>query len=302
MRKLEVKDAVRRGQKARVMFSGPAGSGKTWTLLSVASVLTGGEPFIVIDTENESASLYSDHFKFKVINWTPPYDPKELAEAVKSLQGDWPAMVIDSSSHFWMGEGGTLEIVDNAAAKARGNSYAGWKEGTPAQQSLYEAMIRCQTHLLVGTRSKMDYVQEKDDKGRSVVRKVGMAPIQRDGMEYEFTVAGDMDMDHNLIITKTRCSVLSGKVFKAGKEKDMAATLKAWLDSAEPAPVPVAPEPVITTEQRQELFALVSSAKMAPERAKQLMRETCGVERSESVPASQFSALKAVFEAEAVLS
>ena len=293
MRKLEIKEAVRRGQKARVMLSGPSGSGKTWTLLSVATVLADKEPFLVIDTENESASLYADRFKFKVVNWAPPYDPTELAEAIKTLQKEWPVLVIDSTSHFWMGEGGTLEIVDKAAAKMRGNSYVGWKEGTPAQQALYEAMIRCQTHLLVGVRSKMDHVQEKDEKGRTVVRKVGMAPIQRDGMEYEFTVAAEMDMDHSMIVTKTRCPELSGKVFKANKETEMAALLKAWLDSAEP--IKEQPKPaLITAEQANELRALVAEAGIARADVLSVLRRHCGadVKSAPEIPADKFEAVR----------
>jgi len=296
MRKLEIRDAVRRGQKARVMLAGPSGSGKTWTLLSIATVLSGGEPFVVIDTENESASLYSDKFKFKVVNWAPPYDPNELAEAIKSLQSQWPAIVVDSSSHFWMGEGGTLDIVDKAATKMRGNSYVGWKEGTPAQNALYEAMIRCQTHLLTGVRSKMDHVQEKDEKtGKTIVRKIGMAPIQRDGMEYEFTVAADMDMDHNMIVTKTRCSDLSGKVFKAGKEVEMAAQLKAWLDSAEPVAPPQPAPALVSAAQATELRTIVANAGISKADVLAEISKVCGpgVKSAAEIPAAKFEDVKA---------
>ncbi len=298
MRKLEVKDAVRRGQKARVVISGPSGAGKTWTLLSIATVLSGGESFVVIDTENESAALYADKFKFKVINWTPPYDPIELTAAIKSLQGDYPVIVTDSLSHFWTAEGGTLDIVNAAAAKMRGNSYVGWKEGTPAQQGMYEAMIRCSAHILVGVRSSMEHIQEKDERGKTIVRKIGMAPVQRTGLEYEFTVAGDMTMDHELIITKTRCDILDGKVYKAHKEKDMAATLKAWLDSAapsEPRPDPVTPvtplEDCISEPQRKRLMAIVGEAKMSHEDAKRYIFEVCGVDSSKLIPKDKYDAV-----------
>lgn len=292
MRKLEVKDAVRRGQKARVVISGPTGSGKTWTLLEIATVLTVDEPFVVIDTENESASLYSDVYKFKVINWTPPYDPKELAEAIRTLQAQYPAIVIDSLTHFWTGEGGTLDIVDRAA---NGNSYAGWRKGTPAQQELHEAVTRCTTHILAGMRSKMDYVQERNDKtGKTEIRKVGMGAIQRDGMEYEFTIGGEMTMDHELKITKTRCAALADKVFRANKAKDMALTLKGWLESAapsEPRPEPTptaAPEDCISENQRKRLMAIVGEAKMSHEDAKRYIHEVCGVDSSKLIPKDKY--------------
>jgi hypothetical protein len=69
---------------------------------------------------------------------------------------------------------------------------------------------------------------------------VGMAPIQRDGMEYEFTVVGDIDHDHNLVISKTRCPKLDGAVIhKPGRQ--IAETLLEWLNSGAPddeRPVP----------------------------------------------------------------
>jgi len=59
-------------------------------------------------------------------------------------------------------------------------------------------------------RAKTEYVQEKNEKtGKVSVRKVGMAPVQRDGLEYEFDVVADLDQDNNLIVGKTRCPSLT---------------------------------------------------------------------------------------------
>jgi len=68
-------------------------------------------------------------------------------------------------------------------------------------------------------RSKMDYVLQEDERGRKVTTRVGMAPIQRDGVEYEFDIVGDMTVDNRLNITKTRCPSLSGKsIIRPGRE------------------------------------------------------------------------------------
>jgi hypothetical protein len=222
--------AVRKGQKARVAFAGPSGSGKTWTALEVAKVLD--QPVLVIDTERGSASLYSDFFEFDVIEWEPPYDPRELGLVVAENDEKYGTIVVDSLSHFWSGEGGTLAIVDSAAARAKGNKFAGWKEGTPAQDDMVTSLLNARCHVIATMRSKTEYATEDKD-GKSVPRKIGLAPIQRDGLEYEFTVTGDLDLDHTLTVDKSRCRQLTGKQFTVGKGGDFGRTLAEWLSTAE---------------------------------------------------------------------
>jgi hypothetical protein len=226
----------RTGQKARVALSGTSGSGKTWTALSIATELANGGPILSIDTERGSSELYSDYFDFEALDWQPPYDPRELAQELKGLSKKYAVIICDSLTHFWQGEGGTLDIVDAAGQRARGNKFAGWKTGTPAQNALVEALLTAECHVIVTMRAKTEYVLEEDGKGRTAPRKVGMAPIQRDGIEFEFTVTADLDQEHRLMITKTRCHLLADKVFQPKREREMAVTLREWLDGAVAAP------------------------------------------------------------------
>jgi hypothetical protein len=225
--------AVRTGQRARVAFAGPSGSGKTWTALEAAKTLAEGGPILVLDTERGSASLYSDFFDFEVIEWEPPYDPRELSDVIDEHDEQYAVIVVDSLTHFWEGEGGTRDIVDAAAARARGNSYAGWKEGTPAQNDMIAGILQARCHVVCTMRSKTEYVLEERN-GRQVPRKIGMAPIQRAGLEYEFTVTADLDYEHTLLVDKTRCHALAGRMFKLGHTVEFAETLRDWLGSAEP--------------------------------------------------------------------
>lgn len=251
MGRFVIEDAVREGAKARIALAGPPGSGKTWTALTLAVELAGGGEILVIDTERRSASLYADVFAFRTIHWTPPYDPRELAHVVTDAADRFAVVVADSLSHFWSGEGGTLSIVDHAAAKARDNRFAGWKSGTPAQNEMVDALLAAPCHLIATMRSKLDYVQERDAQGKTRIRRVGMAPIQRDGIEYEFGVTADLDVDHNLVVAKTRCSLLAGRTFRPGAAAEMGRALAGWLDgaSAEP-PVYVRRLPTENVDQR----------------------------------------------------
>ena len=207
---------------------GVAGSGKTYTALAIAQHL--GEKVAVIDTERGSASKYSDQFEFDVLE-IETYSPKTYIEAMEAAEeAGYDVLIIDSLSHAWVGKDGALEQVDKAARRTQsGNNFGAWRDVTPQHNAMVDAMISSKMHILGTMRAKTEYVQEKDPKsGRTTIRKVGMAPIQRDGLEYEFDVVADLDADNNFIVGKTRCPQLSGAVVnRAGRE--VARTLKNWL-------------------------------------------------------------------------
>lgn len=208
--------ATKKQVKARIAIDGPSGSGKTYTSLIAAKALAGNGRIAVIDTERGSASLYSDKFDFDVLELNPPYSPDVYQGAIKAAEnGGYSVIVIDSLSHAWEGEGGALDMADDATKRQKTpNSYTAWREVTPVHRAMVDAILQSKCHVIVTMRSKMEYVQEKNANGRTVINKVGMAPIQRSGMEYEFTIVGDMDLDNTLVISKTRFEPYNGLVQK----------------------------------------------------------------------------------------
>lgn len=226
--------AVKAQLKAKVALCGPTGSGKSWTALQWATILADGGRIAVIDTENDSASLYADRYTFDVLSWDPPYDPRKLADAIKQAVAEgYACVVIDSLSHYWEGEGGTLDIVEDAASRAHGNSYAGWKIGTPALRYLIDTIRGCKAHVIATMRSSMEYVLEEDSRGKKVPTKVGMAPVMRKGVAYEFTIVGDMDLEHRLVISKSRCEELADQVAQPHRAGELAEIFAKWLSSGE---------------------------------------------------------------------
>jgi hypothetical protein len=224
--------ATKKQARLRMGLIGPSGSGKTYSALSIAGGLS--DKVALIDTERFSASKYADKFNFDVLELTN-FDPKQYIEAIHSAEAEgYGTLVIDSLSHAWIGKGGVLEIADNISKRSQSkNTFNAWREATPQHNSLIDAILRSNLHVIATMRAKTEYVMEKDDRGKTVPRKVGIQPVQRDGMEYEFDVVADLDTENNLIIGKTRCSELSGKVFtRAGK--DVADILKSWLSDGSP--------------------------------------------------------------------
>lgn len=230
--------AEKRGLKLRMALLGPPGSGKTKTGMKIISRLcqleSSSAKWACIDTERESSCLYSDEFDFDVNKLEPPYSAEKYIEAVQQAgEAGYAGLFIDSGSHAWAGPGGVLEFVDNVTAKDKfKDKFGAWRQGTPLQNRFIDALLAYPGHLIMTMRTKMAYEKEVDPStGKNKVVKLGLQPIQREGMEYEFTVVADIDMDHNLMIGKTRCSAIDGQVFAKDQSKTVADTLHKWLNA-----------------------------------------------------------------------
>lgn len=236
--KFEIKRATKAQSRARIALMGPAGSGKTFTALELARHL--GRNVILIDTERGSASKYADEFEFSVIE-LDSFSPKTYTEAIRAAEAAGADLIIiDSLSHAWIGKDGALEQVDRAASGSqggsRGNSFTAWKNVTPLHNELVDTILRARAHVIATLRTKTEYVIEENAQGRKVPRKVGLAAMQREGIDYEFDIAGLLDAENNMTITKTRCRTLAPNELIPKPGRDLAEKIKAWLsDGAPPA-------------------------------------------------------------------
>lgn len=263
---MQIKKATRQLAHVRIALVGPSGSGKTFTSLRIARGLVGpGGRICVIDTERGSASLYANEpdiaGEYDVLELTDQFSPDVYVKAIKTVTGaGYDVCVIDSLTHAWAGAGGALEMADDVAKRSRsGNSFTAWREVTPAHNALVDTILQAGCHVIVTMRVKTEWVLEKDEKtGKQAPRKIGLAPIQRAGMEYEFDLVGDLDPEHNLVVSKSRCRALTDRVIRR-PDGEIAAALRDWLSSGAPveatapeeAPTPEAPAPPAPqTEQR----------------------------------------------------
>jgi hypothetical protein len=215
--------ASRKQAKARVALSGPSGSGKTYSALGIAAGL--GERIAVIDTEHGSASLYADQFDFDVVELGPPYTPVRYVEAVNAaVQLGYDVVLIDSITHSWSGQGGVLDIVN-----AAGGRFQDWQKGSPLWQQLLDSILQCPAHVVVTVRAKTAY--EVADGGKKV-EKLGLAPEARAGLEYEFTIFGELSLAHSLSITKSRMKDLQDAVVSR-PDSSLGERIAAWLNEGE---------------------------------------------------------------------
>jgi hypothetical protein len=225
--------ATRTSTKARIALCGPSGSGKTWTALTLAHAL--GERIAVIDTERGSASKYAgvNGWKFDTVapgSFAPDALTALLAEAG---QEGFDVLVLDSWSHYWMGVDGMLEQVDKRARN--GNNFSGWKEVRPDERRMIDALISYPGHVIATLRVKTEYVIEENDRGKKVPRKIGLKPEQREGVEYEFDLVGDLDHENALTVTKSRIPNLTRSVIKE-PDADLGKAIRNWLEDGESVP------------------------------------------------------------------
>ncbi len=232
--------AERKTAKLRAALCGTSGSGKTYSALLLARGLAGiSGKIAVIDTERGSASLYSDVTDFDVAELAPPFNPRRYRELIAEAARGYDVLVIDSLSHAWTGEGGVLEMHDKATQASRGgNSYTAWRDVTPEHNALVDAILAAPCHVILTMRSKTAYELQENEKGKKTPVKIGLAPIQRDGMEYEFTLVWDLSVEkHVATASKDRTRIWDGRHDVIGIQHG--AELKAWLESGNAAP-PVA--------------------------------------------------------------
>jgi hypothetical protein len=227
--KFDIHPAARERARLRLGIAGPAGCGKSYTALQIAYGL--GGRIGVIDTEHRSAHLYADLVPggFDVIELTPPFSPDNYAAAIHAFEmAGVETIIIDSLSHAWAGEGGALDMQGKIADKT-GNSWAAWRTVTPKHTALIEAMLQSPCHIIATMRSKMDYVQDADGGKAGKVRKVGLAPVMRDGIEYEFTLFMEMDQAHNAFIGKDRTRLFDNQIIEK-PDSEMGRRLLDWLN------------------------------------------------------------------------
>lgn len=195
-----------------------------------------GGRIALVDTEHGSASKYADKFDFDTLE-LHSFNPQNYIDAITAAEeAGYGVLVIDSLSHAWAGKDGALELVDRAARKMTGgNSYVAWKDITPLQNAMIDKILGANLHVIATMRSKTEYAQEKDERGRTIIRKVGVEPVQRAQVEYEFDIVGVMDLSNTLLIEKSRMAELSGQVIEKPGGR-LASQIEAWLSAGAERP------------------------------------------------------------------
>ena len=288
---IEFKKAHRSKAKLRLAIAGPSGAGKTYSALLIASGIVPLEKVAVIDTESGSADLYADLGGYSTLTINPPYSPQKYIEAIHAAEAaGFELIIIDSLSHAWSGEGGLLDQQGKATeSKYRGNSWAAWREITPLHNQLVETMLHTPLHVIVTMRSKTEYIQIEVN-GRKQIQKVGMAPIQRDGIEYEFTTVFDISQNHTATVSKDRTNLFDGQYFTPTPECGKA--LLQWLNAGNVPRVSSAPQKA--TPIKAETQSVSRKQKTHRERLERIWKQL-GWDKTQPLDAYMTSRMQSIY-------
>lgn len=202
---MQLQQASRKKAKMKLGIQSPSGGGKTMSALLIAYGLCGDWSRIaVIDTENNSADLYAHLGAYKTLSMEPPYSPERYCEGINiCLEAGIEVIVIDSASHEW-------DYLLDFHSSLTGNSFANWGKVTPRHEAFVNKILQSNAHFICTIRSKTDYVLSEKN-GKQVPEKVGLKGVQRENLEYEFTVMLELDMHHRAKVSKDRTGLFMGK-------------------------------------------------------------------------------------------
>lgn len=255
--------AEKESRPARIAFDGPSGSGRTLTMLRVASAL--GDRIAVIETERGHSHQYADDVEFHSSVLTD-FDPEKLFEALASAAVlGYDVVCIDCYSLFWTGVNGMLDKVDADTRPGYGGQNAGWNKNRPMERKVTEALMAYPGHVLVTLRSDTEAVIEPNEAGRMVKRQYAVKPKQRNDLEYDFDVVGSLGPVATVHLGKSRVPDLVDKVIpEPGVE--LGKTIRAWAEEGKPTGdwlgfVRRARDPEATPEDLRALWLEVSAAR-----------------------------------------
>lgn len=217
----------------RLAIQGPEGSGKTRTALEIATAI--GPRIALRDSERGSAEKFSDLYKFDVDNAESHNVKSYIRSIAMASWFGYDVLILDSISHEWAGTEGILETVDKL--KASGEKHLQpWATATPLHNMFLTAINEAPIHIIATMRTKTEWVLEQAQGGLKP-RKVGMAPIQRDGIGYEFDIVGELDLEHRLRVTKSRCPELDGYTSDGHPGAKEAKIMIQWLGGHRPVDI-----------------------------------------------------------------
>ena len=195
---MKLRPSTRRQAKMKLALQGASGSGKTYSSLLIAYGITSDwSKIAVIDTENGSADLYAHLGAYNVLSLEAPYTPEKYIQAIDLCEdAGMEVIIIDSISHCW-------DYLLEFHANLPGNSFANWAKVTPRQNNFIQRILSCSCHVICTMRSKQDYVLSERN-GKMIPEKVGLKAVQRDNVDYEFTLVFDLDMKHHALASKDR--------------------------------------------------------------------------------------------------
>lgn len=253
----------------RIFITGNCG--KTYSALRLATGMaqeiekeTGKKAKILMgNTEASRGAYYANEFDYDKVDLSAPYNPELFVDLINfAVNEGYDILIIDSSSHEWEGKGGCLELQQQAGGK-----YQDWAKISPRHDKFVEAIAFSQIHIISTMRAKDQYEVDKDSSGKISVRKLGLGPKQRDGIEYEYTATLMLDgTTHAAKAQKDNTKIFEFDPMAVPSEEHGRKIIQ-WANSGDAAPTvrpmpsnPETPAEVNEIEEKRETLASLVKA------------------------------------------
>ena len=254
----EFKPGVREAVGLLIGLIGSSGSGKTMSAMRLATGIVGpGNKFAIIDTESRRALHYADQFQFDHCELSAPFRPTSYAETIKTADtAGYKAIVVDSVSHEWAGEGGILDWQEEELNRMAGNDYqkreackmAAWIKPKMSHKQMIQRLLQSKAHLILCFRAEEKIKMAKDATGKMQIIPQGWQPVCSKEMPYELTVSFLLHSDKPGIGQPIKLQEQHKAIFPTGKLLDessgkaVAEWAKGGVKTTESSSIPP-PEP-----------------------------------------------------------
>jgi hypothetical protein len=240
----EFKKAVREEVGLLIGLISPSGGGKTYSAMRIASGIVGkGNRFAVIDTESRRALHYAGMFDFDHCELHPPFKPETYTDAIKAAdQAGYRAIVVDSVSHEWAGEGGILDWQEEELTRMAGEDYhkreackmASWIKPKGSHKQMVQKLLQVKAHLILCFRAEEKLKMQKDAQGKMQIIPMGFQPICSKEMPYELTVSFLLNVDKPGIPQPIKLQEQHKPMFPASKllDETCGQLISAWAKGA----------------------------------------------------------------------
>lgn len=226
--------AQREKVRVKVLLMSPSGAGKTYSSLRLAKGM--GGKTLLIDSEARRGLYYADEFDYDYVELKEvrktdedyeeykkilpridePFAPENYIALIKyAIDNGYDNLIIDSLTHEWNAKGGILDTL----SKMSGNDFAKWKTLTPRHNDFIYHILHSPINVIATVRGKDEYVLESKD-GKQVPKKIGLGAVQRDGMEYEYTVTFNIDQESHIATPQKDNTHIFESRFKVLDEED----------------------------------------------------------------------------------
>ena len=195
----EFRPAVRKEGGLLIALAGASGSGKTYSALRLARGLVGDAGKVAgVDTEAGRMLHYADLFKYDHLHLTPPFRPDAYTNAIKAADAaGYGAIIIDSASHEWAGEGGILDWQEEELTRMAGDDWkkrervkmASWIKPKMGHKQMVSRMLQVKAHLIFCLRAEEKTDIRKGPDGKTLIVPLGYQPICEKSFMFEMTMS-----------------------------------------------------------------------------------------------------------------